>query len=72
MDHGYSMNVVNLSEGINWLAICDYRSHYDRNNSTIQQFVIGSLDLGTETHSQLLPPQGFTEVPIVVPYLSVL
>jgi len=72
MDHGYSMNVVNLSESIHWLAIRDYRSHYDSNNITIQQFVIISLDLGNETHSQLLPPQGLTEVPIVVPYLSVL
>jgi len=72
VDHGYSMNVVNLCESINWLAICDYRYRYDCNNITIQQFVIISLDLGTETHSQLLPPKGFTEVPIVVPYLSVL
>jgi len=27
--------------------------------------------LGTETHSQLLPPERFTEGSIVVPYLSV-
>jgi hypothetical protein len=72
VDHGYSMNVVNLSDSINWLSICDYYSHYDCNNITIPQFVIISLNLGTETHSQLLSPQDFTKVPIVLPYLSVL
>jgi len=72
VDHGYRMNVVNLGNSLNWLPIRNYHSHYDCNNITIQQFVIISLHLGTETHSQLLPPQGFTEVPIVVPYISVL
>ena len=34
--------------------------------------MIISLNLGTETHSELLPPRGFQEVPFVIPNLSVL
>ncbi|KEH22759.1 hypothetical protein MTR_7g056723 [Medicago truncatula] len=29
VDHGYSMNVVNLSESISWLEFHDFRSRYD-------------------------------------------
>jgi len=72
MTHDYSMNVVHLSGCISWLAIRNYSAPYDCDNITVQQFVIISIDLGTETHSQIPPPQGFTEAPIVVPILSVL
>ncbi|KEH37799.1 putative F-box domain-containing protein [Medicago truncatula] len=41
-------------------------------NVTVEQFVIISLDLGTETYTQLLPPRGFNEVPHVMPVVSVL
>jgi len=72
--HLYNMNVVHLSGSFNWLAIHNYNNDdYDcKDINNIEQFVIISLDLGTETHSQLLPPQGFQEVPFVIPNLSVL
>jgi F-box interacting protein len=66
---------VHLSGSVNWLAIHNYFDgdyKYDRNNIAIAQFVIISLDLGTETYNKLLPPQGFNEVPFVAPNLSVL
>jgi len=70
--HDYSINAVHLSGCVSWLAIRNYSAPYDCENITVQQFVIISIDLRTEKHSQLLPPQGFTEVPIVAPNLSVL
>jgi len=72
VNHDCWINDVNMSDCISWLAIRNYSVHYDFRNITIHQFVIVSLDLVTETHSQLSPPHGFTEVPIVVPYLSLL
>ncbi|XP_039683264.1 F-box/kelch-repeat protein At3g06240 [Medicago truncatula] len=72
VDHDYWINFVNLHDCISWLAIRNYSARYDFNNITLDQFVIVSLYLGTETHSQLSPPIGFREVPIFVPYLSLL
>jgi hypothetical protein len=46
--------------------------YYYYENLSIEQFVIVSLDLRTETHAKLLLPQGFNEVPFVMPNLSVL
>jgi len=42
------------------------------NDITIEQYVILSLDLSTETHTQLLLPQGFDKVPRNPPKLMVL
>ena len=70
--HDYAMNVVHLSGSVYWLAIRNYFGNYDCKYITIEQFVIVSLDLSTETHTQLTPPQGFNEVPYSVPNLSVL
>ncbi|XP_058767690.1 F-box/kelch-repeat protein At3g23880-like [Vicia villosa] len=70
--HCSSMNLAHLSGTVNWLAIRKHYSTYDYKNITIEQFVIISLDLGTETHTQLRPPPGFYEVPFVEPNLSVL
>ncbi|XP_058758215.1 F-box/kelch-repeat protein At3g23880-like [Vicia villosa] len=70
--HCSSMNLAHLSGTVNWLAIRKHYSTYDYKNITIEQFVIISLDLGTETHTQLRPPPGFNEVPFVEPHLSVL
>jgi len=39
---------------------------------TVYQFVIISLDLGTESYTQLLPPRDFDEVPVFMPIVSVL
>jgi len=72
VDHDYWINVVNLCDCISWLAIRNYSARYDFKKITIDQFVIVSIDLDTETHYQLSLPQTFTEVPIVVPYLSLL
>ncbi|GAU38191.1 hypothetical protein TSUD_264170 [Trifolium subterraneum] len=58
-----------------WLALknCVHANMcYETNGITIDQFVIMSLDLGTETHMQLLPPEGFDEVPHVDPIIRVL
>ncbi|KEH41260.1 F-box and associated interaction domain protein [Medicago truncatula] len=63
-----------LSGTINWLAICKYfRCNYLHKNIThVDQFVIVILDLSTETFKKLLLPQGFDEVPLIEPVLSVL
>jgi len=65
--------VVHLSGSVISVAIRNYTTkYYDCNNITIKQFVIISLNLGTEKYTQLMPPQGFDQVPFRMPSLSVL
>ncbi|GAU28171.1 hypothetical protein TSUD_313300 [Trifolium subterraneum] len=70
----YSRVSNHLNGTINWLAINNYfYSFYEYESITrVEQFVIVSLDLSTETYKQYLLPQGFDEVPFVQPDLSVL
>jgi len=55
---------VYLSGTLNWLVIRNDIT-YDWNNRTVENFAIISLDLGTETYRQLLPPRGSNEVLLV-------
>ncbi|PNX82309.1 F-box/kelch-repeat protein [Trifolium pratense] len=58
-----------------WLALKNcvrVNMAFESNGITIDQFVIMSLDLSTETHMELLPPQGFHEVPDLEPTICVL
>ncbi|AES75691.1 putative F-box domain-containing protein [Medicago truncatula] len=67
-------NGVHLSGKINWLVIRNYfcaSYHYECMNY-VEQFVIVSLDLSTETYTQFLLPFGFDEVPHFQPTLHVL
>ncbi|XP_027188925.2 F-box protein CPR1-like [Cicer arietinum] len=62
-----------VSGTVNWLAIrnvCPY--NFDLDLVTIDQFVIISLDLSTETYNQFQPPHGFDEVTSVEPTLTIL
>jgi F-box interacting protein len=68
--HPFLNDGVYVSGTINWLAIRN-TTKYEWNDS-IEQFVIVSLDLATETYRQLLPPSGFVEVPPVEPSVTVL
>ncbi|XP_058741499.1 F-box/kelch-repeat protein At3g23880-like [Vicia villosa] len=64
---------VHVSGTLNWLAIRNefpYEHEIDWKLITIDQFVIISLDLSTETYHQLLLPRGFDEVPLIQPTLS--
>ncbi|XP_058758216.1 F-box/kelch-repeat protein At3g23880-like [Vicia villosa] len=73
VNHDFSLDLVDMRGRVVWLAIHNhFLSIYDCKSITIEQFVIISLDLSTETHIQLRPPCGLNEVPIVVPKLSVL
>ncbi|XP_058761563.1 F-box/kelch-repeat protein At3g23880-like [Vicia villosa] len=71
-------SAVYLSGSVYWLATQNRSGPYYVSNDIItnKQFVIISLDLRTETHTQLLPPQGFDkdfdEMPYIEPKLSVL
>ncbi|CAJ2670114.1 unnamed protein product [Trifolium pratense] len=74
-----SSSVVNqgvyLSGTVNWFAIqtdlsIDYYHH--RKDITVDQFVIISLDLATETYMKLSPPRGVDEVPHFEPIITVL
>ncbi|CAL5191947.1 unnamed protein product [Lathyrus oleraceus] len=69
--HPFVYNGVYVSGAINWLAIRN-KINYEWKDITVDQFVIVSLDLGTETYRELLPPQGFVEVPPVQPSVTVL
>lgn len=62
---------VNLNGTINWLALRNYYEIY-LNGITVDEYVIVSFDLSTESHTQLLLPQGFDEVPFHQPTLAVL
>jgi len=69
---------VHLSGTVNWLAIHgDYVGLSDgeivqASIPHVEQFVIASLDLSTETYNRLLLPKDFNEVPCVEPSLRVL
>ena len=67
-------NGVYLSGTVNWLAVSDYSgSNFSfASDVTIEQYVILSIDLSTETYTQLLLPQGFHKVPRYQPKLVVL
>ncbi|XP_058739921.1 F-box/kelch-repeat protein At3g23880-like [Vicia villosa] len=65
---------VYFKSTINWLAI---QNHFwydsnDINDISVEQFVIVSLDLRTETYNQYLLPPDFDEVPPIAPIVSVL
>jgi len=59
---------------INWLAIQNefYYTVSNIKDITVEQFVIVSLDLGSETYNQYLLPRGFDEVPPAIPTIGVL
>ncbi|AES87605.1 putative F-box domain-containing protein [Medicago truncatula] len=69
-------NGVYLSGTINWMTLRDYfYSDYEIGNVssiTVEQYVIVSLDLSTESYTELLLPRGFDEVSCVQPTLVVL
>ncbi|XP_057457743.1 F-box/kelch-repeat protein At3g23880-like [Lotus japonicus] len=60
---------AHLSGTINWMASRRDESapHYNPETITVEQLVILSLDLGTETYTLLLPPKGLDQVPCVLP-----
>lgn len=60
---------VHLSGSVFWLTIQNYNGYddYDCEDFTIEQFVVMSLDLGIEKYTQMRPPQGFDQVPFLVP-----
>jgi F-box interacting protein len=68
---------VYLNGTINWLALHDnfcasYHLYRDGNSISIEQYVIVSLDLSSETFTQLLLPRGFDKAPHYIPTLVVL
>jgi hypothetical protein len=68
-----SADFYDYCDNFGYYDYCDNIGYYDYcENLSIEQFVIVSLDLRTETHAKLLLPQGFNEVPFVMPNLSVL
>lgn len=68
--HRYISTGLHLSGIVYYLVIQNYSSSfYDCKNIIVEQFAIISLDLGTETCKDLLPPRGFAEVPHVKPSL---
>ncbi|KEH22668.1 putative F-box domain-containing protein [Medicago truncatula] len=69
--HPYVNNGVYVSGTINWLTIQN-KTEYEWNDISIDQFLILSLDLTTETYQHLRPPQGFVDVPPVDPAVTVL
>jgi len=72
--HPFVSHGVYVSGNVNWLAICNIQNmlEYEWNDISINQFVIVSLVLDTETYRLLLPPNGFVEVPPVEPSVTVL
>ncbi|AES63639.1 F-box protein interaction domain protein [Medicago truncatula] len=66
-DQGGSHGVY-LNGSLNWLAIQDRPvSVYGWENIKSKEFVIVSLDMGTKSHTQLMPPSGFDETSSVKP-----
>ncbi|KAL5058092.1 hypothetical protein RYX36_029696, partial [Vicia faba] len=69
-------NGVHLNGTVNWLALPKYIKPSDKYDwksiDNAQQFVIVSVDLSTETCTQLLLPSGFDELPFIQPNVNVL
>ncbi|XP_045831661.1 uncharacterized protein LOC123923062 [Trifolium pratense] len=61
-----------LNGTINWIAVRDDININGSVSLTVDQFVILSLDLSTETYTELLLPQRFDKVPRYPPKLVVL
>lgn len=74
VDTHHVSGFVHLSGSVFWVTIQNYNGYddYVSGDFTIEQFVVMSLDLGTEKYTQLRPPQGFDQVPFLMPKLSVL
>jgi F-box interacting protein len=74
--HYHMKDGVYLNGSVNWFVIRKNLNPfvYDSRVVTVEQFVIVSLDLGTETFTQLLPPRSFDfdGVPSFEPSLCVL
>ena len=70
---GFGSDVF-LNGTLNWLAIQNDVpiTRYIVEDITVEQIVIVSLDLGTETYNQYRLPQGVDEVPPIEPSVSVL
>ncbi|AES92335.2 hypothetical protein MTR_4g128320 [Medicago truncatula] len=67
---GCSTNGVYCSGTFNWLAIHDDINGYSFEDITVEQLVIFSLDLGTETYRQYKLPCGFDELPPAAPIMK--
>ncbi|XP_057427156.1 F-box/kelch-repeat protein At3g23880-like [Lotus japonicus] len=64
---------ANLSGTLNWMALHNNLTpFYDPKVITVENILILSLDLATETYTQFSLPQGFDEVPCVEPSVLVL
>jgi len=77
-DHAVTLTFSNnegvyLSGTVNWLAIRNKSFHNFYNKDiTVEQFMIISLDLGTETYKQFQTPRGVDEVQDIEPTIAVL
>jgi F-box interacting protein len=67
-------NGVHLSGTVSWLAIREYNIPVYKNIyiEHVEQFMIVSLNLSTETYTQFLLPSSFDQVPHFEPTLQVL
>jgi F-box interacting protein len=69
-DEHAAIGGVYLSGSLNWLAIHNI-NEYKYKDYKFGQFVIVSLDLGTETYNQYMLPRGVDGVPSGEPIVSV-
>ncbi|GAU13869.1 hypothetical protein TSUD_261960 [Trifolium subterraneum] len=76
LDSGqFGNNAVYLNGTLNWLAIHNYTpdTWFSRlKYLTVEQLIVVSLDLGTETYNMYKLPRGFAELPPEEPVLGVL
>jgi len=65
---------VYLNDTFNWLALRSefLPGRYDWKKINVDDFVIVSLDLRTETYTQLMPPCGFNEMSPIEPSVCIL
>ncbi|GAU13867.1 hypothetical protein TSUD_261940 [Trifolium subterraneum] len=71
----FGNNAVYLNGTLNWLAIHNYipDTWFSRlKYLTVEQLIVVSLDLGTETYNMYKLPRGFAELPLAEPTFGVL
>jgi F-box interacting protein len=68
----FEHNAVFLNGTLNWLAIPNNIPNTWSSQLTVEQLIIVSLDLGTETYNIYTLPRGFAELPPEEPTVRVL
>ncbi|XP_058727172.1 F-box/kelch-repeat protein At3g23880-like [Vicia villosa] len=67
--HSNDNEGVYLNNSLNWFVFLNYKPFYNKEDLKVEQLMIISLDLATETYTQFQLPREFDEFPSLEPIL---